>query len=205
MAPERPSDVKRKDPRFAVSPSVSRIAFKPTERDPRRAPVSLDPNFEYTVLIRTPPSTQQVTSSARPEGFAQSATLVARPSGARVRSRGTERDAARAQGRGETFELPGSITNSARPKPSLSESSAKLRSATAASLARRSGAKVTGTGGASRFDGDDEKASNAERSRSSIESSQPPSPSPSDKKRAGPRVGPPPGCILIHVLDEARH
>ena len=205
MAPERPSDVKRKDPRFAVSPSVSRIAFKPTERDPRRAPVSLDPNFEYTVLIRTPPSTQQVTSSARPEGFAQSATLVARPSGARVRSRGTERDAARAQGRGETFELPGSITNSARPKPSLSESSAKLRSATAASLARRSGAKVTGTGGAKRFDGDDEKASNAERTRAPIESSQPPSPSPSDKKRAGPRVGPPPGCILIHVLDEARH
>ena len=40
MAPERPSDVKRKDPRFAVSPSVSRIAFKPTERDPRQAPVS---------------------------------------------------------------------------------------------------------------------------------------------------------------------
>ena len=146
-----------------------------------------------------------MTSSARPEGFAQSATLVTRPSGARVRSRGTERDAARAQGRGETFELPGSITNSARPKPSLSESSAKLRSATAASLARRSGAKITGTGGASRFDGDDEKASNAERSRSPIESSQPPSPSPSDKKRAGPRVGPPPGCILIHVLDEARH
>ena len=49
-----------------------------------------------------------MTSSARPEGFAQSATLVARPSAARVRSRGASDDAARAHGRGETFELPGS-------------------------------------------------------------------------------------------------
>ena len=175
-----------------------------------------------------------MTSSARPEGFAQSATLVARPSAARVRSRGASDDAARAHGRGETFELPGSSlsrsglvgTASAAKGGSstLGEATAKLRSATAASLARRSGAKIDPGGG--RFYGTDDANANGGGASSSKKTASPSSastgaastpssgratsesPRPSQNPAASSvldRRRPPPGCVVVHVLDEARN
>ena len=173
-----------------------------------------------------------MTSSARPEGFAQSATLVARPSAARVRSRGASNDAARAHGRGETFELPGSSMSRSGPvgtasaaakggSSTLGEATAKLRSATAASLARRSGAKIVPGGG--RFYGTDDATNGGASSSKKTGFGGSSSPS----SRAGPastpssgrtsespkpsqtpsidRGRPPPGCVVVHVLDEARN
>ena len=123
----------------------------------------------------------QVTSARRPERAGAVRDARGDAVRARVRSRGASDDAARAHGRGETFELPGSSlsrsglvgTASAAKGGSstLGEATAKLRSATAASLARRSGAKIDPGGG--RFYGTDDANANGGGASSSKKTASP--------------------------------